>query len=81
MFNFSYRHFCIPVSCVAQMQRALVSQRNRCAYTPVYVLGLRSPEAYTQPSTGTDQSEWTLSDTWLWLESSGGPAGPLEGVL
>lgn len=40
------------MSCVAQMHRALVSQCNGCAYTPVYVLGLRSPEAYTQPSTG-----------------------------
>ena len=68
------------MSCVAQMHRAPVSQCNRCAYTPVYVLGLRSPRAYTQPSTGTDQSEWTLSVIWPWLESRGGPVGPLEGV-
>lgn len=80
MFTFSYRHFCIPVSCVAQVHSALVSQCNGCAYTPVYVLGLRSPRACTPSSTATDQSERTLSVTWPWLESRGGPVGPLERV-
>lgn len=60
------------------MHRALVSQCNRCAYTPVCVLGLRSSRAYTQASTGTDQSEETLSVIWLWLVSRGGPVVPLE---
>ena len=81
MFTFSYRHFCIPASCVAQVHRALVSQCNGCAYTPVYVLGLRSPRACTPSSTGPDQSERTLSVTWLWLESRGGPVGPWSGCI